>query len=115
MLIGLDGSPSADEALEQAVMLGHRFSATLVVVYVQEIKGLGKRASDGGQLLERAQERVQDAGLAVETIQRQGDPAAELANLAHDVDTVLLGRRGRSSHTALLGATVTALIRIAEP
>src|SRR6266571_2906685 len=95
LLIGLDGSPNADEALEQAVMLG-------------------RRTSDSGALLERAMERVRDAGLAVETILKHGDPDTELAALARDVDTVLVGRRGRSSRAEAIGKTVSSLIRIAE-
>lgn len=115
LLIGLDGSPSADEALEQAVVLGTRFKATLVVAHVKETSGAGRRASDSSELLERALERVKDAGLSVETVLRHGSPDSELAELARDVDTVLVGRRGRSSSGAgAVGKTVTSLIRIAE-
>ncbi|HET8712439.1 MAG TPA: universal stress protein [Gemmatimonadales bacterium] len=109
LLIGLDGSPNADEALEQAIMLGTRFKSKLVVAHVRE------RGSDGAKLLERAGERVQDAGLAAETLLCDGSPDAELAALALDADTVLVGRRGRSSAGAdVIGGTVASLIRIAE-
>jgi nucleotide-binding universal stress UspA family protein len=114
MLIGLDGSPNADEALEQAVGLGGRFKAKLIVAHVKETAGKGRRASDSGALLQRAHERVSDAGLGVETVLRNGDPDTELAALAADVDAVLVGRRGRSSQGDVLGTTVRSLIRIAE-
>jgi len=114
LLIGLDGSPNADEALEQAVMLGKRFKARLVVVNVREAHGLGRRASDTGELLRRAEERVTDAGLAAQTVQQYGDPSDVLATLARDVDLVFVGKRGRSSPADVLGKTVSALIRIAE-
>ncbi len=114
LLVGLDGSPSADEALEQAVHLGLRFKAKVVVAHVRETHGLGRRPSDSGALLQRAQERVEDAGLDVVTILQHGDPETELATLARDVDTVLVGRRGRSSPADVLGKTVSSLIRIAE-
>lgn len=114
MLIGLDGSPAADEALEQAIVLGARFKAKLVVAHVKETHGKGRRASDSGELLQRAQERVQAAGLAVKTILKQGSADAELAALARDVDTVLVGRRGRSSEQKAIGKTVASLIRITE-
>jgi nucleotide-binding universal stress UspA family protein len=115
LLIGLDGSPNADEALEQAVVLGTRFKARLVVAHVKETYGAGRRASDSGALLERAHERVKDAGLAVETVLLEGSADSELAVLARDVDTVLVGRRGRSSSGAgVVGKTVASLIRIAE-
>jgi nucleotide-binding universal stress UspA family protein len=114
MLIGLDGSPTADEALEQAVLLGQRFKATLVVAHVKETFGRGRRATDSGELLKRAEERVKDAGLAVEAILKHGNPDTELAVLARDVDTVLVGRRGRSSPAQAIGKTVASLIRIAD-
>ena len=114
MLIGLDGSPNADEALEQAVVIGKRFKSRLLVVYVRETHLLARRASDSGDLLRRAEERVRDAGLPVQTVQLFGDPSMELATLARDVDTVLVGKRGRSSPADGLGKTVSALIRIAE-
>jgi len=114
LLVGLDGSPSADEALEQAVHLALRFKASVLVAHIKETHGLGRRASDAGELLQRARERVADAGVAVQTVLRHGEPDTELATLARDVDTVLVGRRGRSSASDVLGKTVTSLIRIAE-
>jgi len=113
LLIGLDGSAHADEALEQAVVLGHRFKATLVVVHVRESKA-DRRSPHGANLLERARERVAAAGLEVETVLRQGDPDTELDELARDVDLVVVGRRGSSSPAGALGTTVASLIRIAE-
>lgn len=114
LLIGLDGSPNADEALEQAVILGKRFKSRLVVAHIREPYTLGRRTSDSGALLRRAEERVKDAELDVRTIQTYGYPSEELATLAGDVDLVLVGRRGRSSATDVLGKTVSALIRIAK-
>lgn len=111
LLVGLDGSPSADEALEQAVHLGLRFKSKVIVAHVKESH---RRDSDSGALLQRAQERVADAGLAVETVLKHGNPDSELAALARDVDTVLVGRRGRSSPADVIGKTVASLIRIAE-
>ncbi|HXM37648.1 MAG TPA: universal stress protein [Gemmatimonadales bacterium] len=113
LLIGLDGSAHADEALEQGVVLGQRFKAKLVVVHVRETKA-GRQAPHGAKLLERARERVQAAGLEIETVLRQGDPDAELAALARDVDAVLVGRRGSTSSADAIGATVASLIAIAE-
>ncbi len=112
LLIGLDGSPRADAALEQAVVLGHRFGATLVVAHVEE-RGAGSGERDGAALLERAAERVRGAALDVETALRRGDPDTALAELATGVDAVLVGRRG-STREGALGTTVTSLIRIAE-
>jgi nucleotide-binding universal stress UspA family protein len=109
LLIGLDGSATADEALEQAILLGRRFGATLVIGHVQERGG-----GDGAALVERARARVGAAGgVAVEAVLRHGDPRAQLAALARTVDAVLIGRRGASPANAL-GSTAAALIRTTE-
>ncbi len=109
LLIGLDGSPRADAALEQAIQLGHRFGATLVTATVRE--GAGR---NGAALLARAKERVADTGLAVELVEREGSPDLVLAELAKTVDAVLVGRRGSVTAADALGPTVSSLITIAE-
>ena len=111
LLIGLDGSPSADAALDQAVVLGARFGATLAVGYVAEHK---KDVEAGAAMLGRAAERVRGAGLHADVVLREGDPDTELAALAKDADAVLVGRRGIHTQGAELGATTASLIKIAE-
>ena len=111
LLIGLDGSPSADAALEQAIVLGDRFKATLVVGHIVEH---GKGAESGKALLENAAGRVSGAGLRAEIVLRQGDPDTELATLAKETDAVLIGRRGSTTPGAELGPTAASLIKIAE-
>lgn len=111
LLVGLDGSPRADSAFEQAVVLGTRFGSTLVVAYVHEPRG---RKANGAPMLERARERVLAAGLKVETVTLSGEPDVELAQLAKAADAVLVGRRGVTTKGDALGPTVTSLIRIAE-
>ena len=111
LLVGLDGSPRADSAFEQAVVLGTRFGSTLVIAYVHEPRG---RKANGAAMLERARERVLAAGLKVETVTLSGEPDVELAQLAKAADAVLVGRRGVTTKRDALGPTVTSLIRIAE-
>ena len=113
LLIGLDGSAPADQALDQAVLLARRFGATLVVGHVQE-RGTG-RGVDGATLLERARARVGSAGgIAVETVLRHGDPQHQLAELARNADAVLVGRRGATAQGDAIGSTVAGLIRVTE-
>lgn len=111
LLIGLDGSPSADAALEQAIVLGDRFKATLVVGHVAD---WARAVEDGAAMLGRATERVRAAGLHADVVLRQGDPDMELAALAKDADAVLVGRRGSHTQGAELGLTVASLIKVAE-
>jgi len=89
LLVGLDGSPRADSAFEQAVVLAQRFGSTVVVAYVREHNG---RSANGAGMLDRASERLATAGLRAE----------------------LVARRGVTTKGAALGPTVASLIRIAE-
>ena len=111
LLIGLDGSPGADEALEQAVVLGRRFGATLVVGHIVE---RAQAMPEGVALLERAAGRVRAAGLHAEVELKSGDPDTELAALAKEADVVLVGRRGGTTQGGELGPTAASLIKIAE-
>ncbi|PYO99738.1 MAG: hypothetical protein DMD61_06335 [Gemmatimonadetes bacterium] len=111
LLVGLDGSPRADSAFEQAVFLGKRFGSTVMVAYVKEPDG---RETDGPAMLDRARERVLAAGLQVEVSALKGHADVELAELAKTADAVLVGRRGVTTKGDALGPTVTSLIRIAE-
>src|SRR5438445_13818643 len=86
-----------------------RFDAALLVVHVHEAGG-----GVDGATLERARERVAAARLKVEVVEREGDAALVLAELAKDVDAALVGRRGATRSAESLGATVAALIRVSE-
>jgi len=108
LLVGLDGSPAADVALEQAVMLGERFHSTILVVHA----GDGR---EGAILVERAAERVRAAGLGVEITEAPAPALAALAELAPTVDAVLVGRRGGAGGDAAIGPTVGGLVRLGEP
>ncbi len=115
LLVGLDGSPHADAALEQAVVLGKRFHSLVVVAAVEESDKGGADAA--AALVERGRFRVESAGLDADGRQQRGDPDVALAELAKDVDAVLVGRRGVDTERkgpAGLGHTAASLIRLAE-
>lgn len=108
ILVGLDGGVRADVALEQAVVLGRRFGATVVVAVVHE-RGVPRDDA----LAERARARVAAAPLPVETVVRTGDADEVLAEIGRAVDLILVGRRGLGPGGSL-GATAASLVRIAE-
>lgn len=115
LLVGLDGSPHADAALEQAVVLGQRFRSLIVVVAVEESDKGGAEAA--AALIERGKFRVEAAGLDVEAKQQHGSPDVVLADQAKEVDAVLIGRRGIETERegpAALGHTAASLIRLSE-
>ena len=64
LLVGLDGSPNADEALEQAVHLGLRFKSRVVVAYVKEMH------------FTSSPPRTSDSGALLAALEREGTPAA---------------------------------------
>lgn len=112
LLVGLDGSPHADAALEQAIILARRFHSVIVVAVVAE-----DDKDAAATLLERARFRVQAGGLEVEAVERQGAPDVNLAELADQVDAALVGRRGLHTERAgagAIGSTAAALIRLVE-
>jgi nucleotide-binding universal stress UspA family protein len=114
LLVGLDGSPQGDAALEQAVILALRFRSVIVVAVV--VEG-GADSAAAAELLERGRFRVAAAGLEVEAVQRDGAPDLALAELAHEVDAALVGRRGLRTERAgpsAIGRTAASLIRLAE-
>src|SRR5439155_22711186 len=95
LLVGLDGSPRADAAFEQAVLLGNLFGSTIIVAYVRERHGY---KTDGAAMLDRARERVLAVGLQVEAPELTGESDVELAALAKTGDGgVVCHRRGTTN------------------
>ena len=110
LLVGLDGSPRADAAFEQALLLARRFESTVVAAYVRE----PGKADEDGAMLDRAAERAAEVGVPFEAERRDGDADVTLAELARGVDAALVGRRGVATAEDALGPTVSSLIRIAQ-
>jgi nucleotide-binding universal stress UspA family protein len=115
LLVGLDGSPHADAALEQAVVLGKRFHSLIVVAAVEESHKGGAAAA--AALVDRGKFRIASAGLEVDGRPQHGDPDVALAELAKEADAVLIGRRGVTTEhegPTALGRTAASLIRLSE-
>lgn len=127
VLVPLDGSPLADEALEQALAL---FDCRVTVLNV--VTPLDGAMSEGGilepgeerretardradRIVERAQTQATAADQPIETTVATGDPAEVILEYvdAHDVDHVVMGGHGgeRNEITRrLLGTVATSVV-----
>ncbi|MFN8652076.1 MAG: universal stress protein [Gemmatimonadales bacterium] len=124
LLVGLDGSIESQVALAQAIQVGRRFRARIVLVHVlrpetvRSSVGAGpawmewtsdqpptdaelERAVD--EMLADAAGAVRRAGLEAETIRRSGNVIDVLRELAEQVGVVLIGRQGIRGAASLSG------------
>ncbi|SNR25009.1 universal stress protein [Halorubrum vacuolatum] len=127
VLVPLDGSPLAEDALEHALAV---FDCRVTVLNVvtpldADMAEGGILGSDDGQeagareraerLVERARERATVEGRTIETVVETGDPADVIVDYVerHDVDHVVMGshsgKRGRITRR-LLGTVTTAVL-----
>jgi nucleotide-binding universal stress UspA family protein len=127
VLVPLDGSPLADDALAHAL---ETFDCRTTVLNV--VRPLDAGMSEGGvleagetrrdeardradRLVERATTRAADADRTVETAVETGDPAETIVGYveAHDVDHVVMGGHGGERTQLarrLLGTVATAVV-----
>ena len=127
VLVPMDGSPLAGDALEHAL---ETFDCRLTVFNV--VTPLDRRMSEGGvigtdedrlaaareqaeRVVADAREDAETAGQTVETVVETGEPAETILEFVedHDVDHVVMGghggERGRVARR-LLGTTATAVV-----
>ena len=127
VLVPLDGSPLADDALTHAL---DTFDCRVTVVNV--VAPLDSAMSEGGvlqpgegrqdaataradRLVERARERAATADRTVETAVETGDPAETILDFVEtaDVDQVVMGGHGGTRNEIarrLLGTVATAVV-----
>jgi nucleotide-binding universal stress UspA family protein len=127
VLVPLDGSPLADQALTHALAV---FDCRLTVLNI--VTPLDAGMSEGGilepdetrqtaareranQLIERAKAQAADADRSIETAIKTGDPATAIVDYTehHDVDHIVMGGHGgdQSELTRrLLGTVPTAVL-----
>lgn len=127
VLVPLDGSPLADEALEQAF---EQFTCRLTVLNV--VTPIGAATSEGGVLepgeerleaardradraVKRASARAAAVDRPIETAVETGDPVEAILGYvdAHDVDHVVMGGHGdekRDLSRRLLGTVAATVV-----
>lgn len=127
VLVPLDGSPLADDALVYALST---FDCRVTVLNV--VRPLDSGMSEGGvigvddermeagyeraeQILERAKQRASEVDRTVEIAVEAGDPAEEILGFTaqHNIDHIVMGSHGEDrSRIArrLLGTVATAVV-----
>lgn len=123
MVLGYDGSESADAALQQTVVRAKQRSASVVVVfgyYITPLGGTGTgsireaMAEVGSSALEKAVADLEAVGIDASSRLVEGKPADALIQVAEEVgaDTIVVGTVGENPISgALMGSVVLRLIQ----
>jgi nucleotide-binding universal stress UspA family protein len=125
IVVGTDGSETANEAVRQATELAKAVGASIQLVSAFEPVGNQRLREERQQVpedmswmvnaredvnatLEEAKGRVSDAGVEVETFSRQGDPADAILDIAEEqnADLIIVGNKGMSGAKRFLLGSV---------
>ena len=121
IVVGTDGSPTAEQAVERAAKLGKALGARVHLVSAYEPSSV--RVAGGGEaaraelligpgmtvesVLEQAAGALRVKGVEVELYARKGDPAEAILDVVQEVgaDLVIVGSKGmRGTKRFLLGS-----------
>jgi nucleotide-binding universal stress UspA family protein len=125
IVVGVDGSPNSERALDWAMKQAASVLAPLTVIAVHEVpksywggipvKGpadewvIGDLRNAVQEMTQRAASRLGDAGPASVTVRAvSGFVVKELVDASQDADLVVVGARGASSFTRLLMGSVSS-------
>jgi nucleotide-binding universal stress UspA family protein len=127
ILVAVDGSDTSRRAAAYAAGLARRQRSELVVVFVHTPGGLASmraeslvgmaqtNADTARQLQHEIDERAGALGVRARLIEREGDPATEIAKVADElrVDAVVVGASMQVGHR-FIGALGVHLVRLAH-
>jgi nucleotide-binding universal stress UspA family protein len=131
IVVGFDDKPPARQALERAIAEAKSSGAELVVVAVEEMTFEPEGPQSFGAIdsppemiplvapahleavLERARERVADAGVAADVFGAAGEPASEIVGVARErhASLVVLGSHHHGVMGRLFGADIAAEVK----
>jgi nucleotide-binding universal stress UspA family protein len=125
IVVGTDGSQTADEAVRQAVALAKKLGARLEIVSAYEpvssarlrdeaqhvpadLQWMINPREDVDATLREAAELAEEAGVASETYARQGDPADAILDVAEEqgADLIVVGNKGMTGAKRFLLGSV---------
>jgi nucleotide-binding universal stress UspA family protein len=125
IVVGVDGSPNSERALDWAMRQAAAVHAPLTVIAVHEVPKsywggipvigpadeplLGKLRQAAEEMTQRAASRLGDAGpVPVKVHAVNGFVVKELVDASQDADLVVLGARGGSAFTRVLVGSVSS-------
>ncbi len=125
ILIPTDGSEEAEAAVSHGIELAKTFDAKVHALYVVETQAtyiltaeLGDQEMEeyrdyGEGVVEDVAERAAAAGLDATGVLKTGKISEEIVEYAHsqDIDTIVIGRRGRGSIEQYLGSIAEKVVR----
>lgn len=125
ILVPLDFSSDAEQALDYAVTFAQQFQARLTLLHVIYIPAtaevnlsayFAQMENGAQQRMETYQKRLEDAGLAAKTIIIRGNPYHGIVEMAQDkqVDLIIIGTHGHTGFQhLLLGSVAERVVRLA--
>ena len=128
VLVPIDFSATADQALTYAIALAQQLQARLTLLHVLDLTPvtvdemppgmtatyLDDLETDAQYLLQASRERVQRAGLQAESLLVQGTPTQTIVDTAGEqgVDLIIMGTHGRTGLAhVLLGSVAEHVVR----
>ena len=124
IVVGTDGSPGAEAAVQKVIELGAGKGTTVHLVCAfpgkSALERIGMTAKTdpvdmrgvASDLLARAELRLGEAGITVETYAREGDPANTIIEIAEEsgADMIVVGAHGNAGHQRFhIGSVATKL------
>jgi nucleotide-binding universal stress UspA family protein len=128
LVIATDGSAGGQEAVRYGAALAKRAGARATIVCVRHApprmfgdpfyaRELSRELARARDVVKVAAAELASAGIDVEIEVLEGNPAAQIANLARsrDADLIVIGSRGRGAITgSLLGSVSQAVVDRAD-
>ena len=125
ILVPIDFSPDAEQALEYAVMLARQFQARMTLLHAVHLPVttevslaayLSEMEASAQRGMETYRKRVADAGVPVETLVLVGAPFSKIIDTAASqaADLIVMGTHGRTGMRHwMLGSVAERVVRLA--
>ncbi|NLT37780.1 MAG: universal stress protein [Methanomassiliicoccus sp.] len=116
IIVGTDGKPHSEKAVEFSFAYAKAFRGTLYIMYIVSPKAQedkDKNIKNGMRVLGRAKIRASEVGVDIATLLEAGEPQDTILLAAEklDADCIILGSSGEKSGLAkIMGTSVSETI-----